>query len=104
MYEQVQVSPTEIELLLNAHAGIEESGVAGMAHARKGEVPVAFVKKKSGVELTEADVKVGFMHMRRTQQVKNIGACLQATQCREALSRSAFCRRHSQTSSWLMEN
>lgn len=57
----MQVSPTEIELLLNTHPSIEESAVTGMKHSRKGEVPVAFVKKKAAVQLTEVDVKVGFM-------------------------------------------
>lgn len=42
----MSVFPSEIEIILGRHAAVQGSGVVPMAHADKGEIPVAFVELK----------------------------------------------------------
>jgi malonyl-CoA/methylmalonyl-CoA synthetase len=50
------VYPKEIESLIDEIPGVEESAVVGLPHADFGEGVTAFVVKKPGVGLSEADV------------------------------------------------
>lgn len=51
-----QVAPAELEALLLAHPEIADCAVIGRADDEAGEVPVAFVVRKAGSALTEAEV------------------------------------------------
>lgn len=48
-----QVAPAELEHLLRSIPDIDAAGVIGIPNPRKGEVPVAFIKKKEGSTITE---------------------------------------------------
>jgi len=54
----MSVFPTEIEVLLSAHPDVQGSGVVGVADARRGEVPVAFVqlRKHAPGSVTEEEL------------------------------------------------
>lgn len=45
------VFPREIEEVLNAHAGVHDSGVVGEADPMRGEIPVAFVECEEGARV-----------------------------------------------------
>lgn len=51
------VYPAEIEAVLSGHPAIEEAGVAGVADAKWGQVPAAYIKLRAGVVMTEQDVR-----------------------------------------------
>ncbi|KAJ3621948.1 hypothetical protein MTP99_002490 [Tenebrio molitor] len=51
-YKGFQVSPSEIENLLIQHPSVKDVGVVGVADERVGEVPLAFVVKQAGREVT----------------------------------------------------
>ncbi|WP_205125690.1 AMP-binding protein [Planococcus salinus] len=42
----MSVFPPEVEVVLARHPAVEANGIVGMPHAKKGEVPIAFVKLK----------------------------------------------------------
>lgn len=50
------VYPAEIEATLLAHPDVEEAGVCGVADARWGQAPVAFVRLRGGSTITRDDV------------------------------------------------
>ncbi len=52
----VNVYPREIEQVLSAHPAIREVAVVGIPSERWGEVPRAFIVRRSGMPLTEAQV------------------------------------------------
>ncbi|KAL6842263.1 hypothetical protein ACP4OV_027911 [Aristida adscensionis] len=57
-YRGFQVAPAELEALLITHPSIADAAVVGkQIEPEIGEIPVAFVAKKEGCELSEDDVK-----------------------------------------------
>jgi len=54
-YKGFQVAPAELEALLVAHPSIADAAVIPQKHEEAGEVPVAFVVKKS--EISEQEIK-----------------------------------------------
>ncbi|XP_017783083.1 PREDICTED: 4-coumarate--CoA ligase 1-like [Nicrophorus vespilloides] len=56
-YKGFQVSPSELEDILNSHEDIVESGVVGLPDEKAGELPMAFVVKRENVDLSEYAVK-----------------------------------------------
>ncbi|OEL16247.1 putative 4-coumarate--CoA ligase 1 [Dichanthelium oligosanthes] len=57
-YKGLQVAPAEIEALLITHPSIADAAVVGkQVEPEIGEIPVAFVAKAEGTELSEDDVK-----------------------------------------------
>ncbi|KAB0804138.1 hypothetical protein PPYR_01108 [Photinus pyralis] len=52
-----QVASAELEAILVNHPKIADAGVIGIPHDRDGEIPIAFVVKLQGIELTEKEVK-----------------------------------------------
>ncbi|KAL8138128.1 hypothetical protein V2J09_004129 [Rumex salicifolius] len=57
-YKGYQVAPAELEGLLINHPHIVDAAVVGMKDDVAGEVPVAFIMKSSGTQITEDDIKV----------------------------------------------
>ncbi len=54
----INIYPREIEEILNLHPDIEESAVVGKKDENHGEIPVAFLKLKEGVEnIDESEIK-----------------------------------------------
>ena len=51
------ISSVEVEGAIGAHSGVAECAVVGAWDARWGEAPVAFVRLRTGVELTEAGLR-----------------------------------------------
>ena len=49
----INIAPAEVEDVLLHHPGVAEAGVVGAADADKGEIVLAFVVARPGVELTE---------------------------------------------------
>lgn len=56
-YNGFQVAPAEIEALLLNHPNISDAAVVGMTDESAGEVPVAFVVKSNGSQITEEEIK-----------------------------------------------
>ncbi|XP_010551073.1 PREDICTED: 4-coumarate--CoA ligase 3 [Tarenaya hassleriana] len=56
-YKGFQVPPAELEALLINHSSIADAAVVPQRDEVAGEVPVAFVVRSNGYELTEEDVK-----------------------------------------------
>ncbi|XP_066352355.1 4-coumarate--CoA ligase 1-like isoform X3 [Miscanthus floridulus] len=57
-YKGLQVAPAELEALLITHPSIADAAVIGkQVEPEIGEIPVAFVAKAKGTELSEDDVK-----------------------------------------------
>ncbi|CAG9559239.1 unnamed protein product [Danaus chrysippus] len=56
-YRNHQVSPLEIENVILKHPGVMAVAVSGIPHPEYGDLPVAFVVKKNGHDLTEQCVK-----------------------------------------------
>nr|WCF44269.1 4-coumarate--CoA ligase 1 [Vaccinium corymbosum] len=56
-YNGFQVAPAEIEALLLNHPNISDAAVVGMKDESAGEVPVAFVAKSNGSQITEEEIK-----------------------------------------------
>lgn len=52
-----QVAPAELEGLLQAHSDIDEAAVVGYSDDQAGELPVAFVLRRFGSDLSEAQIK-----------------------------------------------
>lgn len=55
-YKAFQVPPAEIEALLLTHPKIKDAAVIGKPDESAGELPLAFVVKQAGVELTADEV------------------------------------------------
>ncbi|XP_043720252.1 4-coumarate--CoA ligase-like [Telopea speciosissima] len=56
-YKGFQVAPAELEAILVAHPKISDAAVVPMKDEVAGEVPVAFVVKSDGCEVTEDEIK-----------------------------------------------
>ncbi|XP_022913006.2 luciferin 4-monooxygenase-like [Onthophagus taurus] len=56
-YKGFQIAPAELEAILLTHPKIQDAGVVGKPDDKAGELPTAFVIKKSGAKLTENEVK-----------------------------------------------
>ena len=54
----LQVPPAELEALLISHPDIEDAAVIGVPNSEAGELPMAFVVRKTNVSLTEKDVEI----------------------------------------------
>lgn len=50
------IYPAEIENVLNAHDGIAECGVIGVAHDKWGETPLAVIVAKKAAKISEAEI------------------------------------------------
>ncbi|XP_017783015.1 PREDICTED: 4-coumarate--CoA ligase 1-like [Nicrophorus vespilloides] len=61
-YKGFQVSPSELEDILNSHEYIVDSAVIGIPDERAGELPMAFVVKRENVDLSEEAVKEFVAH------------------------------------------
>jgi long-chain acyl-CoA synthetase len=78
-YKGFQVPPAELEGLLLEHPAIADAAVIGKADVEAGEIPKAFVVRKSGVDVSGQDVmsfvagKVStFKHVREVEFVDAI--------------------------------
>ncbi|KAF8103893.1 hypothetical protein N665_0182s0002 [Sinapis alba] len=60
-FKGYQVAPAELEALLISHPYIEDAAVVGMKDEVAGEIPVAFVVRSEGSQLTE-DVVTSFVN------------------------------------------
>nr|UDM67002.1 4-coumaroyl-CoA ligase 2 [Crocosmia x crocosmiiflora] len=56
-YKGFQVAPAELEAMLITHPNIGDAAVVPMKDEVAGEVPVAFVVRSNGSEITEDDIK-----------------------------------------------
>ncbi|GLT46207.1 hypothetical protein SLA2020_199810 [Shorea laevis] len=56
-YKGFQVAPAELEAMLIAHPDIHDAAVVAMKDEAAGEVPIAFVVKSSGSDITEDEIK-----------------------------------------------
>lgn len=56
-YKGFQVAPAELEGLLINHPHISDAAVVGMKDEAAGEVPIAFIVKSNGTQITEDDIK-----------------------------------------------
>ncbi|KAF3329650.1 putative 4-coumarate--CoA ligase 3 [Carex littledalei] len=56
-YKGFQVAPAEIEALLLTHPSIADAAVVSMKDELAGEVPVAFVVRSNGSQVTEDEIK-----------------------------------------------
>ena len=56
-FKGFQVAPAEVEAALIAHPGVADAAVIGRANDEAGEVPIAFVVKAAGAEVSEADLQ-----------------------------------------------
>ncbi|KAJ4958288.1 hypothetical protein NE237_025399 [Protea cynaroides] len=56
-YKGFQVAPAELEAILLTHPHISDAAVVSMKDDAAGEVPVAFVVKSNGYDVTEDDIK-----------------------------------------------
>lgn len=52
-----QVPPAELEEILRSHPKVSDAAVVGAPHDQHGEVPRAFIVKKSGTDVTEKELK-----------------------------------------------
>ncbi|XP_030755680.1 luciferin 4-monooxygenase [Sitophilus oryzae] len=56
-YKAFQVAPAELEALLLTHPAIQDCAVIGLPDDEAGELPLAYVVKKPGQQITEEEVK-----------------------------------------------
>ncbi|KAJ8974588.1 hypothetical protein NQ317_014793, partial [Molorchus minor] len=56
-YKGFQVAPAELEAILIMHPCVRDVGVAGLPDELAGEVPVAFVVKETGAEITSKELE-----------------------------------------------
>ena len=68
----MSVFPTEIEMLLARHPAIVASGVVGRADAKRGEVPVAFVRLMAGADVSADDITAWCRENMATYKVPEI--------------------------------
>jgi O-succinylbenzoic acid--CoA ligase len=67
------VYPAEIEAILLAHPAVEEAGVCGQPDAQWGQVPIAFVRLRSGnATSTEELIAYAAEHLARYKQPKAV--------------------------------
>jgi acyl-CoA synthetase (AMP-forming)/AMP-acid ligase II len=50
------IYPAELEAVVITHPSVAEVAVVGLSHGKWGEIPVAFVVKRAGMEVAEEDV------------------------------------------------
>lgn len=55
-YKAFQVAPAELEALLLQHPSVTDSAVVGLPDEEAGELPLAFIVKKSGVKVSEKEL------------------------------------------------
>lgn len=51
------VSPGDIETSIGNHPAVELGQVVGISHSRHGQVPIAFVKRNQGADVTEEELR-----------------------------------------------
>ncbi|CAN6450173.1 unnamed protein product [Victoria cruziana] len=56
-YKGFQVAPAELEAMLLTHPAVADAAVVPMKDESAGEIPVAFVTKSKGSDVTEDDIK-----------------------------------------------
>lgn len=56
-YKGFQVAPAELEALLVAHPSIEDAGVIGLPNEEAGELPLAFVVKRPGRDISALEIE-----------------------------------------------
>ncbi|KAL0290098.1 UNVERIFIED_CONTAM: 4-coumarate--CoA ligase [Sesamum angustifolium] len=56
-YKGFHVAPAELEALLIAHPSISDAAVVPMRDEAAGEVPVAFVVRANGSDITQQEIK-----------------------------------------------
>ncbi|XP_053681935.1 uncharacterized protein LOC128732670 [Sabethes cyaneus] len=56
-YKAFQVPPAEIEAILLTNPKVKDAAVIGLPDEEAGELPLAFIVKQEGVEITEAEIK-----------------------------------------------
>lgn len=56
-YKAFQVAPAELEAILLSNEKVKDAAVIGLPDEVSGELPLAFVVKQDGVELTEKEVQ-----------------------------------------------
>lgn len=56
-YKAFQVAPAELEALLLTHNSIQDAAVIGLPNEEAGELPLAFIVKKPGKNVTEREVE-----------------------------------------------
>ncbi|CAG9818024.1 unnamed protein product [Phaedon cochleariae] len=56
-YKAFQVAPAELEALLLTHPAVQDSAVIGLPNEEAGELPLAFIVKKSGRNITEREIE-----------------------------------------------
>ncbi|XP_010259828.1 PREDICTED: 4-coumarate--CoA ligase 2-like [Nelumbo nucifera] len=56
-YNGFQVAPAELEALLLTHSNISDAAVVPMKDERNGEIPVAFIVRSNGSQITEDEIK-----------------------------------------------
>ncbi|KAF7268251.1 hypothetical protein GWI33_018613 [Rhynchophorus ferrugineus] len=56
-YKAFQVAPAELESILLSHPCIADAAVIGLPNSEAGELPLAFVVKRPGMDVTEEEVK-----------------------------------------------
>ncbi|KAJ0984222.1 hypothetical protein J5N97_002578 [Dioscorea zingiberensis] len=56
-YKAFQVAPAELEAMLISHPNISDAAVVSMKDELAGEIPVAFVVRSDGSEITEDEIK-----------------------------------------------
>nr|XP_023025173.1 luciferin 4-monooxygenase-like [Leptinotarsa decemlineata] len=56
-YKAHQVAPAEIEAILINHPSVLDAGVVGIPDDEAGELPLAFVVKQSGIDVTERELQ-----------------------------------------------
>jgi 4-coumarate--CoA ligase len=56
-YKGFQVAPAELEGLLLSHPKVKDAGVIGIPNQAAGELPMAFIVKQDGAEITEQEIK-----------------------------------------------
>lgn len=55
-YLYIQVPPAELEAVLLTHPGIQDAGVIGIPDEISGELPLAFVVKQPGANITKEEI------------------------------------------------
>lgn len=55
-YKGFQVSPSEIEMIIQSHPGVKDAAVIGKPHEINGEVPTAFVVKQPDSTVTVTEI------------------------------------------------
>jgi len=56
-YKAFQVAPAELEALLQNHPAVGDAAVIGLPDPEAGELPLAFIVKKQGVNVTEKEIQ-----------------------------------------------